>query len=314
MSAALDRADARSIAIGCPVCGGASDRADEAPGWGEWRSCPSCTLEFAHPLRLPESATELYRRAYHGQVEASGMAEYQRRLQMRRTILSELRDPKLWFWTPAFHDVLAWLRRRVRPGGTVLELGCGLGFMLHAMRDAEFQPVGLDVAETPVELNRRDGFKVWHGPLDTLPRGWVRPDALVSFFVLHHLEDPVGFLRMAREHAPRAPLAIVVHGYSDYRRRNDAASATPPRTLTKWSAPALVAALEAAGYRPAIHPVASTGAERRLLKLARRLAGPVVALPPVYRLGKRLETRLLARLPRQARNDGYVIVAFADPA
>jgi SAM-dependent methyltransferase len=313
MRATLAARAVPSVDVQCPVCGGASGHASDAPGWGEWRACRECTLEFVHPLRLPQDAMELYRQAYQGQVAAGAMLEYQRRLEMRHTILTELRDPRLWFWTPAFGEVLGWLERRVRRGGTVLELGCGLGFVLHAMRNAGFEAVGLDVAQAPVELNRRDGFRVWHGPVETLPHGWVQPDALVSFFVMHHLVDPIGFLRAAREHAPEAPIAIAVHAQSDYRRRRESDASAPPRTVTKWNARALARALQAAGYTPTVHAVASTGAERKPLKLLRRLSGRVVALPRLYSLGKRIEARMLAALPRRAKSDGYVVVAFAEP-
>ena len=311
---AASQATATATRIMCPACGGDSAFASEAPRWGEWRSCRQCALEFVHPLRLPQDAMELYGAAYHGQVREGAMLEYQRRLDTRRTILTELRDPRLWFWTPAFEQVLSWLGQRVPPGGCVLELGCGLGFVLHAMRNAGFNAAGLDVAETPVQLNRADGFAVWHGPIESMPHGWAKPDALVSFFVLHHLEDPVGFLRAARERAPNAPIAIAVHGQSDYRRQHESDASAPPRTLTKWNTRALAAALAAAGYTPTVQPVASTGAERGVLKLARRLAGRAIGLPPVYRAGKRAEALLLRLLPKRARSQGYAVLAFGEPA
>jgi SAM-dependent methyltransferase len=297
----------------CPVCGSASSYAGAAPGWGEWRSCAACTLEFAHPLRLDKDAMDLYQAAYQGAIRSSAMSDYRRRIEMRQTMISQLNDPTLYFWTPAFGNVLSWLRQRLTPGSTVLELGCGLGFFLHALRNAGFQAVGLDVARTPVELNRQDGFKIWHGPIDSMPRGWAAPDALVSFFVLHHIENPIGYLKAARERAPRAPLAIAVHGQNEYRRRRESAASGPPRTLTKWNAQALGRALEAAGYRPSIHSIASTGAERKPLKLVRRLFGRAIAVPPIYRLGKRIESSMLAALPQRARNEGYVVIAFAEP-
>lgn len=313
MTAALTQRVAQSTDAICPVCGSASSYASAAPGWGEWRSCNTCTLEFAHPLRLGKDAMELYQEAYQGEVQSSAMSDYRRRIEMRQTIITELNDPTLYFWTPAFGDVLAWLRRRLAPGSSVLELGCGLGFFLHALRNAGFQAIGLDVARTPVELNRQDGFKVWHGTIDSMPHGWVEPDALVSFFVLHHIEDPIGYLRAARERAPRAPLAIAVHGQTEYRRRKELDFAAPPRTLTKWNARSLAGVLTAAGYRPSVQGVASTGAERKPLKFVRRLFSRAIALPPFYRLGKRIEASLLGALPKRARNDGYVVVAFAEP-
>ena len=38
--------------ISCPVCNSNTKALRDAPGWGEWRQCEACTLEFAYPLRL----------------------------------------------------------------------------------------------------------------------------------------------------------------------------------------------------------------------------------------------------------------------
>ena len=53
-------------------------------------------------------------------------------------------------------------RGRLQKNERVLDLGCGLGYFLHSLRGKGFNPVGVDIAETAVSLNRDDGFRVWH--------------------------------------------------------------------------------------------------------------------------------------------------------
>src|SRR5215212_3259627 len=68
------------------------------------------------------------------------------------------------FWADAPQDPepWAWERRRalllgeVRPGERVLDLGCGAGRFLAAMRDAGADPVGVELAEGALERARRN--------------------------------------------------------------------------------------------------------------------------------------------------------------
>lgn len=295
----------------CPVCREATQVVEVLPEWGERRQCLACTLEFVNPLVLGEDPRALFDDAYQGRVQTSAMEDFHQRRAQRRVILDKLHDPALWFWTPAFHEVLDWLSEHLAPGDTVLELGCGLGFFLHALRQRGFDAVGLDVAETVVDINREDGFRVWHGPIESMPFGWVRPAAVVSFFMLHHLEDPLGYLRAIRQHAPDAPLGIAAYGPTN----KGTEASLPPRTLTRWNERSLATALELAGYEPRVREIASTGSERQWLSPIRTALSRVTrGLPPAYRIGKRIESRLLETLPDQARQEGYVLVALAQPA
>jgi SAM-dependent methyltransferase len=298
-----------TLETNCPVCGSRSAYVTDVPGWGQWRQCYECTLEFAHPLRLGYDPMVLFNDAYQGKVQKSAMTDFCMRVDQRRVIIGELDDPSLWFWTTAFYDVLSWLKQHFRAGSTVLELGCGLGFFLHALRKEGFRAVGLDVAQTVVELNRGDGFDVWHGPVESMPAGWIQPDVVVSFFMLHHLEDPLKFLRTVREKAPTAPLAIAVYGPTN----KGMAASLPPRTLIRWNAQSLARALTLAGYKPRMHEVQSSGVEHRLFRRIRKTLSRSMRLPWVYQIGKQAERYIIRRLPKQIRYDAYVILAFAEP-
>src|SRR5687768_14651873 len=68
------------------------------------------------------------------------------------------------FWTdmPDDPEPWAWERRRalllgaVRPGERVLDLGCGSGRFVAALRDAGADPVGIEIAEAALDRARRN--------------------------------------------------------------------------------------------------------------------------------------------------------------
>ncbi len=257
-------------------------------------------------MRLPESAQALFNGAYRGERSESAFSDFNRNLRRRSPLLD---DPALGFWTPAYNRVLEWLARTFARGATVLELGCGPGLFLHALRARGFNAVGLDVAREVVELNRRDGFAVWHGPVESVPAGWVRPDAVVSFFMLHHLEDPMGFFAAIRDRWPWAPLAVAQYGPG----RHSPLRSAPPRNLTHWNASSLRAALEISGYLPTVTDLPSSGLEQPFLGSLRRILKPMLGAPSLFRFSKRIERRVLSRLLQPLRVDAEVVLAFAEP-
>jgi hypothetical protein len=233
------------------------------------------------------------------------MTEFHDRVAIRRALVDQ---PELWFWTPAFEAVMAWVEQQCEPGDTVLELGCGLGFFMHALRRRGFNPVGLDVALQAVELNRADGFEVWHGTLDTMPEGWVEPKVVVAFFMLHHLEAPLAFLREVRRRWPNAGLAIAQYGES-----NVSAASTPPRTLTRWNARSMHQALLSAGYAPDVREFAGSGAQRGVMQPVRRALKRSLAIPPLYRFLRRIEQSWASALLSPMAKPQYVLLSLAEP-
>jgi methyltransferase family protein len=290
----------------CPVCGTSSLSDGIVPGWGEWRRCPRCTHVFADPLPTPDEMDTLLNAAYSGTEDRTGMADFAGRLKQREALLG---DPSLWYWTPAYRRVLEWLAERFPPGAVVLEIGPGPGFFLHAIKAAGFRAVGVELARPAVDLNRRDGFDVWHGPVESIPGGWVNADAIVAFFMLHHVVDPSGFLKDIRDRWPNAPLAIGQYGPSNL----DPVRSLPPRMLHRWNGRALTVALERAGYSPTVIELPSTGVELDVLKPLRGLSRTVLGMPWLYRLVTRAIVRLLPRLLGRFQREAYVLLAFAEP-
>jgi hypothetical protein len=151
---------------------------------------------------------------------------------------------------------------------------------------------------------------VWHGTLDTMPQEFVTPDAIVSFFVLHHLEDPLGFLKSV---IARWPLALVATAEYGHGRAKPTSRAFPPRTLTRWTKASLAQVLGRAGYNASAVGICSTGSEHGLISPICSLMRVTIVLPALYRMGKRIQRRVLPKLLRPLQQEGFSVVGFGEP-
>jgi SAM-dependent methyltransferase len=113
----------------------------------------------------------------------------------------------VWAGLPDDPEPWAWRRRRalllaeVRPGERVLDLGCGAGRFVAALRDAGADPVGVELAEAALERARRNvpGADLRLVAEDgALPLGHGEVDLVWCSEVLEHVPDTVAFLTEAR--------------------------------------------------------------------------------------------------------------------
>lgn len=294
--------------VRCIVCGASATIRQLLPKWGSWCRCTNCGLEFADPQRLPEDPTVIFNRAYRGEEQGCGMQEFAYRASIRHALLS---DPKLWFFNPAAIDeILGFLKRKVPPGGTVFEIGCGLGLFLRVLKHEGFNPIGLDVAKVVVDMNRKEGFEVWHGTLDSVPPDLTKPDAIVSLFVLHHLEDPMGFFTSLRRLWPQAVVAIAEYGQTE---STAAAAGYPPRTLHRWNATALATAMGHAGYVTTPIEINSSGTEHPALRPIRAMMRRTIIMPRIFRMLKAVQRRVLPKVLKSLQQRAYTVVGFGEP-
>jgi SAM-dependent methyltransferase len=113
----------------------------------------------------------------------------------------------IWSGLPDDPEPWAWRRRRelllgeVRPGERVLDLGCGAGRFVAALRDAGADPVGVEVAEAALERARRNAPGAdlrLVAPDGALPLGHGEIDLVWCSEVLEHVPDTVALLTEIR--------------------------------------------------------------------------------------------------------------------
>jgi SAM-dependent methyltransferase len=93
---------------------------------------------------------------------------------------------------------VTYLKKRLPPGASVLEVGCGLGFMGRLLAE-KWKYTGLDISQTAVDFaksnNQLDALLV--ASAVSLPIRQQTMDAVVAFDVVEHLHEPRRFFAEA---------------------------------------------------------------------------------------------------------------------
>ncbi|MEX0683151.1 MAG: class I SAM-dependent methyltransferase [Dehalococcoidia bacterium] len=214
----------------------------------ELRRCPEDGLVFAWPMELPATPKDLFAQAYTGKIADAQMEMFHHRMIWRADLL---RSPSAAnsALAPVQRKALRYLKKNVAVGSPVLDIGCGSGLFLQALQSAGYQPSGVEVAGPVVDFLHGAGFDAFHGTVDDVPDGLFDPLVCTSFFVLHHVTDPIAFLKTIRSKFPRASLLLTEHYFG--RNPYDLESLNlPPRRLTCWNPGSLALVIEEAGFRP----------------------------------------------------------------
>jgi len=105
--------------------------------------------------------------------------------------------------------VSRWSRRYARPG-SALEVGCGNGSMLNALRSLGWKVAGTERTDEMAQFAREHfGLTVYVGGAQAIPHT-EKFDLVVLFHVLEHLADPVEQLKSIAKHL--TPTGAVVVG------------------------------------------------------------------------------------------------------
>jgi ubiquinone/menaquinone biosynthesis C-methylase UbiE len=171
-----------------------------------------------------------------------------------------------WADAPADPEPWAWERRRAlllgeaRPGERVLDLGCGSGRFVSALRDAGAEPVGVEIAEAALERARvvAPGADLrLLGPDGSLPLDHGSVDLVWCSEVLEHVADGMQLLhevrRVLRPHG-RLLVTVPYHGRVKAAAialaRFDAHFDPQGQHLRFYTRTSLAASLRAAGLEP----------------------------------------------------------------
>jgi SAM-dependent methyltransferase len=169
-----------------------------------------------------------------------------------------------WADAPADPEPYAYEQRRallldeVRAGERVLDLGCGAGRFLTALRDAGADPVGAEIAEAAAERARATGVEVrLLEPDGTLPFGHGAFDVVWCSEVLEHIPDVLAVLQETRRvlrRGGRLLLTVPYHGRLQAAAialtRFDAHFDPMGQHVRFFTKRSLAATVDAAGFAP----------------------------------------------------------------
>jgi SAM-dependent methyltransferase len=129
-------------------------------------------------------------------------------------------DPPGTFCTQeALRDAL-----KDRGGQTFLDVGCGGGDLSKLLCDAGLRGIGVDFSERAIEIAgqtlqpyiQKGQYRLHHGDVHDLPSDFTKVDLAISYMVMEHVEDDVGFVEsIARFVKPGGNLIIAVPGRRD---------------------------------------------------------------------------------------------------
>jgi SAM-dependent methyltransferase len=144
--------------------------------------------------------------------------------------------------TPAYYArsrwEFGWVKRRLIPGGTVLDAGCGPGVFLSEISLVASRAVGLEMNPSAIEAARRKGLEVYPEELEVFSRENAgKFDAACAFHLLEHVEAPAAFLRsLVRCVRPGGKIFLSVPNRDRSAKSPLEPLDCPPHHLSRWGA------------------------------------------------------------------------------
>ena len=153
----------------CPICDATDGRYHRR---GYYVKCPECKVAFREQH---ESVTEL---GEYWQKEFWTDEEIEKRKNRE----------------PVFRDAFKLLHRHKPEGGSVLDIGCGIGTFLAVCREGGWNVTGVEPSSIACEVARREyGLELINELFSSAMFQGKKFDAIFAAQVLHHLPDPVAF-------------------------------------------------------------------------------------------------------------------------
>jgi SAM-dependent methyltransferase len=222
------------LTTACATCGAAGsvhedDAADYVTGeaFSVFR-CPACDVAFTWPR--PASMDAYY------------PSRYRRYARPVAALLRALYAVRVRRWASG------------RASGRALEVGCGAGWMLHALAHRGWQVLGLErTPEQAAFASGELGVPVMVGGIERLPE-LGSFDLIFLFHVLEHLDAPAAALRACAERLkPGGRLIVAVPNYASWQARYARGGwfhLDVPRHLYHFTPAALSRLLRQAGLSP----------------------------------------------------------------
>lgn len=162
--------DSPSNTLRCPVCGAAEGRYHRR---GYYVKCSTCKVAFREQNETVAELGEYWQNEFWTDEE----------IEKRKN-----REP-------VFRDAYNLLHKYRSKGGSVLDIGCGIGTFLAVCREGGWDVTGVEPSSVACEVARREyGLELINEQFSSAMFRGRKFDAVYAAQVLHHLPDPVGFV------------------------------------------------------------------------------------------------------------------------
>lgn len=154
----------------CPICGATDSRYRRR---GYYVKCSECKVAFREQHESVAELDDYWQQAFWTDAE----------IEKRKNR------------APVFRDAFALLHRQKPQGGSVLDIGCGIGTFLAICRAGGWNVTGVEPSSIACEVARREyDLELVNEPFSSELFQGKKFDAIFAAQVLHHLPDPVAFV------------------------------------------------------------------------------------------------------------------------
>ena len=243
-----------------------------APGKWTMKQCPdpACRLAWLDPMPLADDLWKAYRTYYthEGLTTRNGikaMLKYAFDFARRGYLAWKLGYREAATWPQKLAGLLLYLHPGYRlqaeysvmqltaqPGGRVLDIGCGAGWLTAFLGSLGWEAMGIDVDPETVTAVRSRGLEVRLGTLEAqdFPADYF--DAIIMNHVIEHIHDPLKHLRECHRVLKKGGVLSLVTpnlaGLGHERFRRYWMALDPPRHLYIFSPECLETLIKSAGF------------------------------------------------------------------
>lgn len=108
------------------------------------------------------------------------------------------------------------IREYVVPGGRVLDCGVGPA-QSYKLLAADYEMSGVEISAEAIALYDFDTARIKQADLnDDIPGFGVRFDGIIASMIIHHLEDPLKFLKRVKDRLAPTGIFLAVHPNISY--------------------------------------------------------------------------------------------------
>ncbi|MEZ5384378.1 MAG: methyltransferase domain-containing protein [Prosthecobacter sp.] len=152
------------------------------------------------------------------------------------------------YYNPASWDKMAALRI-LREFGTktVVDVGCGDGWLVREIQSSGLKAIGTDLNEDAIAKAQAKGLDV-HRPDSSAIVG-RQVEVLVSLQTLEHVREPVAWLKAQMQQFHPEKLILSVPAHDTMLGRSEEPLCWPPHHFTLWSAKAMKVLAQKIGFQ-----------------------------------------------------------------